>query len=287
MKKIKDHRGKTLTTRSRGKKHDVKELLAIMARLRAPSGCPWDREQTEQTLKKYLLEEAYEALEAIEAGKPTELRDELGDLLLQIVFLSQISEEKEQFNFSDVVHNLVAKLIRRHPHIFPSKHMEISVPPVSGGEVRKIWRKVKEQEAQGKPPKTSLLDGIPLSLPALIRAQRMAERAARVGFDWPSIRGVWAKIREEIGELQEAEKERNRRGKEAELGDLLFSLVNLARHYDLSAEEALRKANRRFDRRFRRMEADLRGKGRSLEETSLAEMDLLWNRAKRKKGSSP
>ena len=268
---------------TRRKKSAVEELLAVMARLRGPSGCPWDREQTKQTLKKYLIEEAYEVLEAIEESKPEKLKEELGDLLLQIVFLSQIAAEKSQFAFSDVVRLLVQKLVRRHPHIFPSSNLPIPISPRNAREVRKIWREVKKQEAK-EGPKQSLLDGLPLGLPALIRAQRMTERAARVGFDWPRIGGVWAKVREEIRELKKAERAKGRREKEEELGDVLFSFVNLARHFGLSAEEALRKANLRFTRRFRKMEAQLRRKGLSLEETSLQEMDREWNLAKRKRG---
>jgi len=268
---------------TRRKKSAVEELLAVMARLRGPSGCPWDREQTKQTLKKYLIEEAYEVLEAIEESKPEKLKEELGDLLLQIVFLSQIAAEKSQFAFSDVVRLLVQKLVRRHPHIFPSSNLPIPISPRNAREVRKIWREVKKQEAK-EGLKQSLLDGLPLGLPALIRAQRMTERAARVGFDWPRIGGVWAKVREEIRELKQAERAKGRREKEEELGDVLFSFVNLARHFGLSAEEALRKANRRFTRRFRKMEAQLRRKGLSLEETSLQEMDREWNLAKRKRG---
>jgi len=264
------------------KKHRVDELLDIMARLRGASGCPWDREQTEQTLKKYLIEEAYEVLEAIERENPDELKEELGDLFLQIVFLSRIAAEKRQFNFADVVHILVEKLIRRHPHIFPSPHLKVPVPPQNGREVRKIWREVKKQEDKDG-PKKFLLEGLPLGLPALIRAQRMTERAARVGFDWPRLGGVWSKIREEIRELKRAEEGKSPRRREEELGDVLFSLVNLARHYGLSAEEALRKANRRFAERFRRVEAEVRRQGLSLEEVSLKEMDRLWNRAKKKK----
>ena len=265
-----------------GKKPAINELLAIMARLRGPSGCPWDREQTAQTLKKYLIEESYEVLEAIEGGEPDKLKEELGDLLLQIVFLSRIAAEKRLFSFADVVQILVRKLIRRHPHIFPSPHLKVSIPPRNGREVRKIWREVKKQEAQDE-PKKFLLEGLPLGLPALVRAQRMTERAARVGFDWPRLDGVWAKIREEIRELKQAERKRGRGGQEEELGDVLFSLVNLARHYGLSAEEALRKANRRFAQRFRKVEAELRREGLSLEEASLKDMDRLWNQAKKKK----
>ncbi|MBP1716913.1 MAG: tetrapyrrole methylase family protein/MazG family protein [Deltaproteobacteria bacterium] len=265
-----------------GKKPAVNELLDIMARLRGPSGCPWDREQTEQTLKKYLIEEAYEVLEAIEGRNPEKLKEELGDLLLQIVFLSRIAAEKRQFTFIDVVRSLVRKLIRRHPHIFPSPHLKVSVPPRNGREVRKIWREVKKQEAKDG-PKKFLLEGLPLGLPALIRAQRMTERAARVGFDWPRLEGVWAKVREEIRELKHAEIKGRLRGREEELGDVLFSFVNLARHYGLSAEEALRKANRRFAKRFREIETEFRRRGLSWEETSLKEMDRIWNWAKEKK----
>jgi tetrapyrrole methylase family protein/MazG family protein len=265
-----------------GEKPAIKELLDIMARLRGPSGCPWDREQTEQTLKKYLIEEAYEVLEAIEGRDPDKLREELGDLLLQIVFLSRIAAEKRQFRFTDVVQVLVRKLIRRHPHIFPSPHLKVSVPPRTGREVRKIWREVKKQEVKHG-SKKFLLEGLPLGLPALIRAQRMSERAARVGFDWPRLEGVWAKVREEIRELKRAEIEGTLRGREEELGDVLFSLVNLARHYGLSAEEALRKANRRFATRFRKVEGQLRREGLSWEETSLKKMDWIWNQAKKKK----
>ena len=265
-----------------GKKPAVNELLDIMARLRGPLGCPWDREQTEQTLKKYLIEEAYEVLEAIEERDPDKLKEELGDLLLQIVFLSRIAAEKRQFTFIDVVRSLVRKLIRRHPHIFPSPHLKVSVPPRNGREVRKIWREVKRQEAKDG-PKKFLLEGLPLGLPALIRAQRMTERAARVGFDWPRLEGVWAKVREEIRELKHAEIKGRLRGREEELGDVLFSFVNLARHYGLSAEEALRKANRRFAKRFREIETEFRRRGLSWEETSLKEMDRIWNWAKEKK----
>jgi tetrapyrrole methylase family protein / MazG family protein len=251
-----------------------------MARLRGEAGCPWDREQTEKTLKRFLLEEAYEVLEAIERGKPDSLKEELGDLLLQIVFLSQIAAEKGRFSFADVVRGLVGKLIRRHPHIFPSADISVPVAPRSGGEVRKIWREVKKREAQGGPPK-SLLEGLPVGLPALIRTQRMSDRAARVGFDWPRVGGVWAKVREEMRELKRAE--RDKAAREREFGDVLFSLVNLARHYGFSAEEALRKANRRFAERFRRMEKEFDRKGLSLEEVSLREMDREWKRAKKEK----
>ncbi|NWF56447.1 MAG: nucleoside triphosphate pyrophosphohydrolase [Syntrophaceae bacterium] len=266
------------------KKYTVDDLLKIMAKLRSASGCPWDREQTENSLKKYLLEESYEVLEAIESGTPGELKEELADLLLQIVFLSRIAEEKKEFNFPGVVQDLAEKLIRRHPHVFPSPDRP-RPNPRSAGEVLKVWGMVKESE--GKYAKrNSLLDGIPLALPALERARRMSERASRVGFDWPDSGAVWEKVKEELRELKKAERSPSPRRVEEELGDLLFTLVNWARFKGISAEEALRKANRRFARRFFRVEKGLRQKGKRLQDSTLEEMDELWNEAKRLKGGS-
>jgi tetrapyrrole methylase family protein/MazG family protein len=261
--------------------YTIDDLLKIMARLRGPSGCPWDREQTENTLKKYLIEESYEVLEAIESGTPGELREELADLLLQIVFISRIAEEKGEFDFPGVVNELAEKLVRRHPHVFPPAGRPRPAPK-SAGEVVKVWGAVKEME--GKYAKrNSLLDGLPLALPALERARRMSERASRVGFDWPDIGGVWKKVREELGELREADRAASRREAEAELGDLLFTLVNWGRFKGISAEEALRKANRRFARRFFRVEEELRRRGKRPQDSTLQEMDELWTRVKKMK----
>jgi len=265
--------------KTRKNKYNVDDLLRIMARLRGPSGCPWDREQTENTLKKYLIEESYEVLEAIESGTPGELREELADLLLQIVFISRIAEEKGDFNFPGIVNELAEKLVRRHPHVFPQPGGPRPTPR-NAGEVLKVWGSVKERE--GKYAKrNSLLDGIPLALPALERARRMSERVSRVGFDWPNIREVWKKVREELEELKKAEKGTSRKAVEEELGDLLFTLVNWARFRRISAEEALRKANRRFARRFFRVEEGLRRKGKRPQDSTLEEMDELWDQAKR------
>jgi len=260
------------------KKYSLDDLLKIMAKLRSPSGCPWDREQTENSLKKYLIEESYEVLEAIESGTPQELREELADLLLQIVFISRIAEERADFHFLGIVNELAEKLIRRHPHVFPPPGRP-RPNPRSAGEVLKVWGSVKELE--GKYAKRdSLLDGIPLALPALERARRMSERASRVGFDWPNLGAVWEKVEEELGELKKAEKSSSPRA-EGELGDLLFTLVNWARFKGLSAEEALRKANRRFARRFFQVEKGLRKKGKRPQDSTLEEMEELWNKAKR------
>ncbi|MBI5966519.1 MAG: nucleoside triphosphate pyrophosphohydrolase [Deltaproteobacteria bacterium] len=269
--------------RKGNKKHTVKDLLGLMARLRRPSGCPWDRQQTENTLKKYLIEEAYEALEAIEVGSREELKEELGDLLLQIIFLCRVYEEKGHFSFSDVVHTLAEKLIRRHPHVFPpSKRDESRAKPRDAQEVVEIWRGLKELEEKNT-GKAYLLDGIPLSLPALERAQRISERVSRAGFDWPSIGGVWKKAQEEMAEIKKAEVNSPSEAVAEEFGDLLFTLVNWARFKEISAEDALRKANRRFIQRFQEVEAELRRRGRTPEESTLKEMDQIWNETKKRK----
>ncbi len=252
-----------------------------MAKLRSPAGCPWDRIQSENTLKKYVLEEAYEAVEAIEAGSPEELKEELGDLLLQILFLSRIAEEKGHFDFLDVAQALGEKLIRRHPHVFPRPGKLPPVKAKDAQDVVKVWGTVKELEGKYARRK-SVLDGLPLALPALERARRISERASRVGFDWPGINSVWAKVQEELTELKAAMKTPASQAVEDEFGDLLFTLVNWARFKGLSAEQALRKANRRFGQRFRQMESALRQQGKSPREATLDEMDKLWNKAKKR-----
>jgi tetrapyrrole methylase family protein/MazG family protein len=259
-------------------KRTLTDLLNIMARLRGPSGCPWDKEQTAQTLKRYLIEEAYETLEAIESGTPEALKEELGDLLLQIIFLSRISEEGGGFRFSDVVHTLAEKLIRRHPHVFPPAVGSTPLPK-SAQDVVSVWRTIKELEGKYT-DRTSLLEDIPLALPALERAQRISQRVSRVGFDGPTINAVWEKIQEELDELRRAARLSSRKAAEEELGDLLFTLVNWARSENISAEEALRKSTRRFSERFRRVEMALRRKGKTLEESTPKEMDEIWNRPK-------
>jgi tetrapyrrole methylase family protein/MazG family protein len=280
---MKMEREKTQAAMGRGKdgkkKYKVDDLLKIMAKLRSPSGCPWDREQTENSLKKYLIEESYEVLEAIESGTPRELREELGDLLLQIVFISRIAEERGDFHFPGIVNELAEKLIRRHPHVFPSPHRP-RPHPQTAGEVLKVWGSVKELEGKYA-NRNSLLDGIPLALPALERARRMSERASRVGFDWPDVGTVWKKVTEELRELKKAEKSPFRQAAEEELGDLLFTLVNWARFKGISAEEALRKANRRFARRFFEVEKGLRKKGKRPQDSTMEEMDRLWKQAKK------
>jgi tetrapyrrole methylase family protein/MazG family protein len=265
------------------KKYGIKRLLRLMARLRGPKGCPWDREQTENTLKRFLVEETYEVLEAIEAGTPAELQEELGDLLLQILFQARIAEEKGHFNFLDVVHTLGEKLVRRHPHVFPPPGGKAARPkPQNAQEVLPVWGAAKETE--GKYVKRiSLLDGLPYSLPALERAQRISQRVSRVGFDWPNLQGVWEKVQEEMAELQKAAQGASSREMEAELGDLFFTLVNWARFQGISAEEALRQANRRFALRFSQVERVLKRRGHKPEPSTMAEMNQIWEEIKKKR----
>ncbi|MGB9885776.1 MAG: nucleoside triphosphate pyrophosphohydrolase [Moorellales bacterium] len=246
-------------------------LEAVMARLRGPQGCPWDRAQTHRSLRRYLLEECFETLEALDEGDPERLKEELGDLLLQVVFHARIAEEAGHFNLREVVAGLVEKLYRRHPHVFGRGQAR------TPEEVQDNWQRIKEKE-KGRSP--SLLGGVPRELPALARAQKLQERAAAVGFDWPEVAGVWEKLREEEEELAAAVAAGHQAEVEAELGDLLFAVVNLARFLKVDAEGALRASIQRFVRRFGYLEEHCRRQGRRPEELSLAEMDRLWEEAK-------
>jgi tetrapyrrole methylase family protein/MazG family protein len=248
-------------------------LQEITAHLRAPEGCPWDQEQTPQSLRPDLLEEAYEALAAIDANDPGKMQEEFGDLLLMVAMLSQISSEEGDFNSSAVIQSISTKLIRRHPHVFG----DLDVDGV--GTVLKNWEQIKAEEraANGEAEK-SLLDGVSIVLPALSQAQEYQARAARVGFDWPEIEGVLDKVREEIDEVREAADQAER---SAELGDLFFAIVNLARWLKIDAETALREANSRFKDRFSYVERAVRQQRRNLSEMSLEELDSLWNEAKK------
>jgi len=260
----------------------VGRLLDIMDKLRDPGGCPWDREQTLRTLTPYLLEEAHEVIEAIEAGDPAHHREELGDLLFQVVFQARIAREEGKFDFADVAATIADKLTRRHPHVFGDL-------TVSGSrEVVKNWERIKADERKEKGlDERSAVGGVPVGLPALVRAERLTEKAGAVGFDWPDAKSVLAKVREELNELEEAMAAGQRESIENELGDLLFALANLGRWLKVHPEEALRGALRRFENRFHHIEARLREKGSAPRSSSLAEMDLLWNEAKaREKPSS-
>jgi tetrapyrrole methylase family protein/MazG family protein len=247
-----------------------------VARLRAPDGCPWDREQTHQTLREHLLEETHETLAAIDADDPEMLREELGDLLLQVVLQTQIAIDDGEFHMAEVIAGINEKLIRRHPHVFG----EVKVN--GAGEVLANWEKLKEQERAGDPAKkrNGILSSVPAALPALAQAFTYQSRVARVGFDWPDLSGVVAKVREEMAEIDAAaEAERA-----AEVGDLFFAVVNWARWLKVDPESALREANARFARRFAHVEAGAKARGRELSAMTLEEMDALWNEAKMNTG---
>ncbi len=248
----------------------VETFQDAIARLRAPDGCPWDREQTHQSLRDCLLEEVYEVLDALDADDTAKLREELGDLLMQILLHAQIATEEGDFRLADVVAAIDAKIKRRHPHVFG----DVAVNGMA--EVLNNWEEIKRGE-RGDDDHRSILNGVPLILPALAQAQSYQRRVARVGFDWPEMSGVVEKVAEEAAELQRVESDEER---EAELGDLLFAVVNLARWLKVDAESALRAANRRFARRFAQMEALCRQRGLKLAELSLAEQDALWEEVK-------
>ena len=250
------------------------ELVEIMARLRGENGCPWDREQTSESIKPYLVEETYEVLEAIDEGDPAKLREELGDLMLQIVFHAQMAEEAGGFTIAEVLTAINDKLVRRHPHVFGDLKAETSQ------EVLFNWEQIKKAERQKAQGQASLLDGVPRELPALLRAHRLQEKASRVGFDWAEAREVLQKVEEELVELRSAMDGEAPDRVEAELGDLLFSLVNLSRFLAVNPEEALRKTIARFIDRFRYIEEELSRRGRSLRQAGLQEMDALWAEAK-------
>jgi tetrapyrrole methylase family protein/MazG family protein len=257
---------------SLGEGTSFEAFAEIVAHLRAPDGCPWDREQTHETLRKHLLEESYEAISAIDSGDFVHMREEFGDLLLQVVLQSQIANEEGQFNVNQVVHGIHSKIVRRHPHVFG----DLKVDGVDG--VLANWEKLKEAERKdnGQHEK-GLLDGVPISLPALSQAQEYQDRAARVGFDWNDIDGVLEKVREEIEEIRKAETDFELA---SEIGDLLFGLVNLARWKKVDAESALRGTNAKFKKRFTHVEQGAKKQGRNLSELTLDEMDSLWNDAK-------
>ena len=256
-----------------GEGTSFESFAEIIAHLRAPDGCPWDREQTHETLRKHLLEESYEAISAIDSGDFADMREEFGDLLLQIVLQSQIANEEGQFNVNQVVHGIHSKIVRRHPHVFG----ELELEGVDG--VLTNWEKLKEAERKNNGQhEKGLLDGVPLALPALSQAQEYQDRAARVGFDWPEIEGVLDKVREEIEEIKNAETDFELA---SEIGDLFFALVNVTRWKKIDSESALRGTNNKFKKRFGFVEQGAKKQGRNLSELSLDEMESLWQEAKK------
>lgn len=249
------------------------ELLTIMRRLRGPGGCPWDAEQTHESLTRYLLEETYEVIEAIETNSPEHLKEELGDLLLQPVFHAAIAEESGAFTMNDVIKTLNEKLVRRHPHVFGDMQIADSTAQIEN------WEQIKKLEKAAE--RTSALSGVPPHLPALLKAQKITEKAARVGFDWEHTDQVMAKVMEELHEFEEAMIAGDNGHMEAELGDLLFAIVNLGRFLSINPEEALRKTIARFQSRFQYVEDSLHAQDRHMKDTPLEEMDRLWEEAKR------
>lgn len=256
-----------------GHQGGFEQIMTIMRRLRAPGGCPWDAEQTHESLKRYLLEEAYEVVEAIDTGSNELLKEELGDLLLQPVFHAVIAEERGVFTIDDVTATLADKLIRRHPHVFGDQEIKDSEAQIAN------WEKIKKEEKGDE--RRSALSGIPPHLPALMKAQKITEKASRVGFDWEHVDQVMAKVLEELHEFEEAMAQGRQDRMEAELGDLLFAIVNLGRFLSLDPEEALRKTITRFQSRFGYIEEQLHSTGRHLQEASLDEMEALWVEAKK------
>jgi nucleoside triphosphate diphosphatase len=259
---------------------DLPRLLEIMARLRDPEhGCPWDLEQSFATIAPYTIEEAYEVAEAAERGEPGALKDELGDLLLQVVFHARMAEEAGHFAFNDVARAISDKMIRRHPHVFGDAEVEGAAAQTVAWEEQKAVERRARAVAEGRPE--SALDGVGVGLPALTRAEKLQKRAARVGFDWPAVEPIFDKIDEEIGELRaEIEVGAAKSRLEDEVGDLLFAAVNLARRLAVDPEQALRHANRKFERRFRRVEEGLAAAGKAPSMATLDEMEAEWQRVK-------
>lgn len=267
--------------------YQLPDLLHLMARLRDPQhGCPWDLQQNYASIVPHTLEEAYEVADAIESGDFDHLPGELGDLLFQVVYYSQLAKEEGRFEFATVVDAITRKLVRRHPHVFPDGDLYGSpeLPRLDEAAIKQRWEEIKAEERAEKaaaPEQLSLLDDVPAALPALSRAAKLQKRAAQVGFDWPEALPVVDKVREELDEVLVAMSENDAQAVAEELGDLLFVVVNLARHLKVDPENALRGANGKFERRFRFIEQALRQAGRPIENCTLQELDALWDAAKR------
>jgi len=248
----------------------LSQLMKIVEKLRAPGGCPWDRDQTQASLLPYFLEEIYEVIESVEEGNMELLKEELGDILLHVVFQASIGKENKDFTLQDSLNYVNEKLIRRHPHVFADAKAE------GPFHAKQNWEAAKHDEKK----RESRLDGVPGTLPALTRSQRLQEKASYAGFDWKKVEQVWEKVHEEIGELKEAEEKGITEQIEEELGDTLFSIVNLSRFLGISAETALRKTNRKFTSRFAQVEKELKKRGKKVEDSSFEEMDEIWNMVK-------
>ena len=255
---------------------ELERLIKIVKTLRGPDGCEWDRAQTPKTLVPYLLEESYEVVESINHNESQKLKEELGDLLLHIVFQAEIGEENQDFQLADSIANICDKLIRRHPHVFG----DTKVNGIS--DIKKNWEQIKKDEGR-----KSMMEGLPKIFPALLQARRIQERAAEVNFDWETVDQVWEKIHEEVDELKEAIKIDNEELIEGELGDILFSIVNLSRFLKINPDEALRRTNKKFVRRFKMVEAKLDSAGIIFKDMSLEELDEIWNEVKEEEKKNP
>ena len=256
----------------------LEALLSLMGRLRANGGCPWDREQTRASLKPYLIEETYEALEALDAGETGHIVEELGDVLFQVVFHCQIAQEQGEFTMADVLQGILQKMTRRHPHVFGNAEV------ADAGEALRQWERIKRSEGGSDEGPRSALDGVPKGLPSLLRSQRLQAKAGRVGFDWPTWQEAWSKVREEMAETDEAMLAGDAIRVKAELGDLFFSLVNVARLLEIDAEGSLRQAADTFTRRFKEVEAAMRAEGRQVDQASAEELDRQWLAVKSREG---
>lgn len=276
-------RRKSARRRSIGKLFEA--LVALQARLRAPKGCPWDREQTHKSLRTYLVEETYEVLETLDSGDAAKLSEELGDLLLQIVFHAEIARETGRFDIADVIEKIHTKMVRRHPHVFGKEKASTAAQVLKNWEHLKTAERAANRHENGQPESSpanaSLMDGLPKTLPALLEAYQLTRRASRVGFDWEHVDGLFDKLREESEELREALGQPEAARTEEEVGDLLFVAVNVARFLGVDPEIALKKANRKFSSRFRKMEQEAKRTGRPLAESSKDELEKLWQASKR------
>ena len=252
---------------------EFKKLTEIVNTLMGENGCPWDKVQTRESLKPYLIEEAYETLEALDGNNPEEIKEELGDLLYQILFHAKISENKKEFNITDVIESISNKMEHRHPHVFKKETLE------TPDEVATQWEEIKIKE-KGKAGRKSVLDGIPSYLPSLLRSQKLQKKAANHGFDWDKISSVFDKLDEEVAEFKKAILSGKKKDVKEELGDILFVLVNIAKFNKIDAEEALRSTNNKFIKRFQHIEAEVAKRGKTLKETPLEELEQYWQNAK-------
>lgn len=261
------------------KRADIQKLVELVERLRGESGCPWDKQQTRESLKPMLIEEAYEVLDALDAADPLDLKEELGDLLFQVIFHAQIAAEKGEFHLADIIDRLYEKMVRRHPHVFGEADLR------TAEDVLRNWEDIKAAEkgtvSTSRPESNqSILDGIPSKLPALHQAYQVTAKASRVGFDWARLEDILLKLKAEVEEILEAREERNQERLADEVGDLLFVTVNVARFLGIDPETALRRSNQKFIRRFRYVESEIKRQGRELKDATLEEMEALWEKAK-------